>query len=220
MGRPMAVSKIKPQIMRRGLMLVLSSPSGAGKTSICRRLIELETDISMSISVTTRPQRPAEQEGIDYQFVDQERFNALRDDGSFLEHAEVFGYDYGTPKGPVEAALATGCDVLFDVDWQGAQQLSHNAAEDVVTVSILPPSMHELEHRLRSRNQDSPEVVMRRMSRASDEMSRYNVYDYIVINHDIECSVADVHAILTAERLRRGRQTGLSDFIKTLSGDG
>ena len=217
-----AVSKMpdKTRITRRGFMLVLSSPSGAGKTSICRRLIELEDDISMSVSVTTRPKRSAEQEGIDYQFVDQEYFDTLRHDGTFLEYAEVFGYHYGTPRGPVEDSLSRGCDVLFDVDWQGAQQLSRNAAQDVVTVSILPPSMRALEDRLRNRNQDSPEVVARRMSRAADEMSRYDAYDYIVVNRDIERSIADIRSILTAERLRRERQTGLKDFIKTLSGNG
>ncbi len=207
------------RIMRRGLMLVLSSPSGAGKTSICRRLIELEPDISMSVSVTTRPRRSAEQEGVDYQFVDTEHFNMLCSEGALLEHAEVFGHYYGTPRGPVEAALGNGCDVLFDVDWQGAQQLSDRAAKDVVMVSILPPSMDELENRLRTRNQDSPEVVARRMDQASDEMSRYDAYDYIVVNHDIERSVADIHSILIAERLRRCRQKGLKDFIRTLSGD-
>ena len=204
------------QFRRRGLMLVLSSPSGAGKTTIARRILEADGDLSMSVSVTTRPKRPGEVEGSDYRFVDEEDFLLMVNRGELLEHANVFGHRYGTPRGPVEEALDTGRDVLFDIDWQGTQQLRETAREDVVSIFVLPPTTVELERRLKARAQDSDEVVAGRMSRASDEMSHYPEYDYIVVNRDVAVSVAQVQAILTAERLRRERRIGLGDFVKGL----
>ena len=204
------------QIQRRGLMLVLSSPSGAGKTTISRRLLSLERNLTMSVSATTRPMRPGEKEGIDYHFVEIAAFRAMIDRKDFLEHAKVFDNYYGTPKGPVEAALRRGQDVLFDIDWQGTQQVAQAARDDLVSVFILPPSTRELEQRLKSRAQDSDEVVARRMAKAADEMSHWAEYDYIVVNRDIEASVTQVRSILTAERLRRQRQIGLPEFVKGL----
>ncbi len=201
---------------RRGLMLVLASPSGAGKTAISRKLLERDSNLTMSVSVTTRPKRPGEASGVDYRFVDSTEFDLMVKQGELLEYAKVFGHDYGTPKEPVEAALASGRDVLFDIDWQGTQQLVENARDDLVAVFILPPSTAELERRLRERAQDSDEVVAERMAKAADEMSHWPEYDYIVVNHDIEESVGQVHAILIAERLRRERQLGLADFVKRL----
>lgn len=201
---------------RRGLMLVLASPSGAGKTAISRKLLERASNLTMSVSVTTRPKRPGEASGVDYRFVDSTEFDLMIKQGELLEYAKVFGHDYGTPKEPVEAALASGRDVLFDIDWQGTQQLVENARDDLVAVFILPPSTAELERRLRERAQDSDEVVAERMAKAADEMSHWPEYDYIVVNHDIEESVGQVHAILIAERLRRERQLGLADFVKRL----
>ena len=201
---------------RRGLMLVLASPSGAGKTAISRKLLERASNLTMSVSVTTRPKRPGEASGVDYRFVDSTEFDLMVKQGELLEYAKVFGHDYGTPKEPVEAALASGRDVLFDIDWQGTQQLVENARDDLVAVFILPPSTAELERRLRERAQDSDEVVAERMAKAADEMSHWPEYDYIVVNHDIEESVGQVHAILIAERLRRERQLGLADFVKRL----
>ncbi len=201
---------------RRGLMLVLSSPSGAGKTTIARRILEADGALSMSVSVTTRPKRPGEVEGSDYRFVGEEDFLLMVNRGELLEHAEVFGHRYGTPRGPVEEALDAGRDVLFDIDWQGTQQLRETAREDVVSIFVLPPTTVELERRLKARAQDSDEVVAGRMSRASDEMSHYPEYDYLVVNRDVAVSVAQVQAILTAERLRRERRIGLGDFVKGL----
>ena len=201
---------------RRGLMLVLASPSGAGKTAISRKLLERASNLTMSVSVTTRPKRPGEASGVDYRFVDSTEFDLMVKQGELLEYAKVFGHDYGTPKEPVEAALASGRDVLFDIDWQGTQQLVENARDDLVAVFILPPSTAELERRLRERAQDSDEVVAERMAKAADEMSHWPEYDYIVVNRDIEESVGQVHAILIAERLRRERQLGLADFVKRL----
>ncbi len=198
-------------------MLVLSSPSGAGKTTIARRLLEREKALTMSVSATTRPPRPDEIDGTDYRFVDEDAFERMVGAGEFLEHARVFGNRYGTPRQPVEAALAAGRDVLFDVDWQGTQQLSANAGDDVVSVFILPPSTAELEKRLRERAQDSAEVVRARMSRASSEMSHWAEYDYIVVNRDVDDSVARVEAILTAERQKRDRLVGLHAFVADLS---
>jgi guanylate kinase len=203
-------------IQRRGLMLVLSSPSGAGKTTISRRLLSVERNLTMSVSATTRPMRPGEKEGIDYHFVEIGAFRSMIDRKDFLEHAKVFDNYYGTPRGPVEAALRRGQDVLFDIDWQGTQQVAQAARDDLVSVFILPPSTRELEQRLKSRAQDSAEVVARRMAKAADEMSHWAEYDYIVVNHDIETSVTEVRSILTAERLRRQRQVGLPEFVKGL----
>jgi guanylate kinase len=205
-----------PEIARRGLMLVLSSPSGAGKTSIARRLLELDDGISMSVSVTTRPKRPDEVSGVDYHFVDAGEFERMAEGNELLEHAEVFGHRYGTPRKLVEEALEKGRDVLFDIDWQGTDQLARKVAKDLVSVFILPPSTAELERRLRTRAQDSEEVVAQRMSKAADEMSHWHKYDYIVVNRDVEESVAAVKGILEAERLRRDRHVGLADFVKRL----
>ncbi|HYD97954.1 MAG TPA: guanylate kinase [Alphaproteobacteria bacterium] len=204
------------EVFRRGLMLVLSSPSGAGKTTIARRLMERDDRIAMSVSVTTRPMRPGETDGVDYHFIDEARFHEMVAGGELLESAKVFDNYYGTPKAPVEAALARGDDVLFDIDWQGTQQLMEKARDDLVTVFILPPAASELERRLRQRAQDSEEVIARRMAKANDEMSHYAEYEYVVVNREIAASVARVEAILTAERLRRKRQIGLSDFVKAL----
>jgi len=205
-----------PEIQRRGLMLVLSSPSGAGKTTISRDLLSRDDNLTMSVSVTTREKRPSEVEGVDYHFVDKIEFNLMVNRGELLENAKVFDNYYGTPKGPVEAALKEGRDVLFDVDWKGAQQLRQSAREDLVSVFILPPSTAELERRLRARAQDSPEVVAARMAKSADEMSRWDAYDYIIINHHISESIESVQSILTAERLKRERQTGLTEFVKGL----
>jgi guanylate kinase len=203
-------------ITRRGLMLVLSSPSGAGKTSISRRLLELDDAIEMSISVTTRKKRPGEVAGRDYHFIDRTQFDLMVNRRELLEHAKVFDHYYGTPRKPVEDQLGAGRDVLFDIDWQGTQQLADAARQDLVAVFILPPSTGELERRLKTRAQDSAAVVAKRMARAADEMSHWPEYDYIVVNRDFEESVAQVRAILTAERLRRNRQVGLPDFVKRL----
>jgi guanylate kinase len=204
------------EIKRRGLMLVLSSPSGAGKTTISRRLLELEPRLILSVSATTRAKRPGETAGRDYHFVDATEFNLMVNRGELLEHAKVFDHYYGTPKAPVVKALAAGDDVLFDIDWQGTQQLAHNARDDLVSVFILPPSTRELERRLRARAQDSADVVARRMAKAADEISHWAEYDYILVNHEIADSVAQVRAILLAERLKRHRQVGLTDFVKGL----
>lgn len=206
-----------PNIHRRGIMLVLSSPSGAGKTTLSRLLLERDSTMTMSVSCTTRPKRPGETPGVDYHFVDEATFEGMIAQGDMLEHAEVFGNRYGTPRKPVEAALASGRDVLFDIDWQGTQQLKQTARDDVVSVFVLPPSFAELEKRLHSRAQDTPEVVARRMAKASDEMSHWAEYDYIIVNQHIEDSVGSVWAILTAERLRRARQVGLRDFVVGLT---
>ena len=203
-------------VHRRGLMLVLSSPSGAGKTTISREILDREPNLTMSVSATTRSKRPGEVAGTDYFFVDTVTFNLMINRGEFLEHAQVFGNYYGTPRGPVEEALAAGRDVLFDIDWQGTQQLMENARNDLVTVFILPPSTRELERRLRARAQDPDDVVAKRMSHAPDEMSHWPEYDYVIVNREIGASVAAVQAILAAERLKRERQIGLGDFVKSL----
>ncbi len=203
-------------IRRRGLMLVLSSPSGAGKTTISRRLLETDDNLTLSISATTRAKRSSERDGKDYHFVGAERFEQMVRAGAFLEHANVFDHRYGTPRAPVEAALAEGRDVLFDIDWQGTQQLAQKARDDLVSIFILPPSTRELERRLRHRAEDAEDEVARRMAKASDEISHWAEYDYIVINDDIGECLAQVHAILVAERRRRERQVGLLNFVKAL----
>jgi guanylate kinase len=203
-------------IHRRGLMLVLSSPSGAGKTTLSRRLLEADSEIDMSVSATTRKPRPGEVEGKDYYFLSTEDFGIMRNRDEFLEHAKVFGNYYGTPKEPVENALARGRDVLFDIDWQGTQQLDETAQDDLVKVFILPPSAQELERRLEKRAQDPAEVVAERMAKASDEISHYQEYDYIIINENMDKAFSELQAILRAERLKRRRLTGLSNFVKQL----
>lgn len=203
-------------VERRGLMFVLSSPSGAGKSTLARMLIERMPDLSMSVSVTTRPQRPGEVGGRHYHFIDKERFDAMAKNHELLEYATVFGNHYGTPRQPVEDALSAGHDVLFDIDWQGTQQLREKAGSDVVSVFILPPSAADLERRLHTRAQDSDEVIRGRMSRASHELSHWAEYDYVVVNRDVDAAYAEVATILKAERLKRERQTGLSAFVRSL----
>ena len=207
-----------PSVQRRGLMLVLSSPSGAGKTTLSRQLLGNDSQISLSISCTTRDKRPGEKDGVDYRFIDTATFRGMIDRGEFLEHARVFDHYYGTPSGPVEAALSAGRDMLFDIDWQGTQQLRDmdTSRADLVTVFILPPSTRDLEKRLLTRAQDSPEVVAQRMAKAADEMSHYDAYDYVIVNRDIATSLTSLKSILTAERLKRDRQVGLVDFVKAL----
>lgn len=206
-------------VATRGLMLVLSSPSGAGKSTISRAVLEREENITLSVSLTTRPPRKGEVEGRDYIFVDDAAFQAMVGRDGFLEHAEVFGHRYGTPRAPVEAALEQGRDMLFDIDWQGAQQIAEKARTDLVGVFVLPPSIEELERRLHARAQDSSEVVRARMAKALDEVSHYAEYDYVVINSDLETSIEEVRSILRAERHRRTRQTGLTDFVNLLRGE-
>ncbi len=207
---------INENISRRGLMLVLSSPSGAGKSTISRKILGRDRNLAMSISATTRPSRPGEVDGKDYIFVGQPEFDKMVETQELLEYATVFGNSYGTPKTPVETALSQGHDVLFDVDWQGTQQLKQNARDDLVSIFILPPSIEELERRLYARAQDSEAVVKGRMAKATSEMSHWAEYDYIIVNHDLDVSVAQVESILAAERLRRDRQIGLSRFIRDL----
>ena len=201
-------------VERRGLMFVLSSPSGAGKTTLSRLLMERTPGLTMSVSATTRPMRPGEVDGRDYHFIDKAKFEQMVERNELLESAIVFDNRYGTPRAPVEAALAAGKDVLFDIDWQGTQQLREKARADVVSVFILPPSAADLEKRLHSRAQDSDDVIRGRMSRASHEMSHWAEYDYIVINHDIDEAFAEVQSILKAERLKRERRAGLTTFVR------
>lgn len=204
-------------VARRGLMFVMSSPSGAGKTTLSRRLLEADRNITMSVSVTTRKPRPGEVDGRDYFFVSKDRFEHMVERKELLEWANVFGNLYGTPRAPVEAALGAGRDVLFDIDWQGTQQLAQAMKDDLVRVFILPPDADTLRTRLISRNQDSSAVIAKRMAEASHEISHWAEYDYVVVNADIDAAHADVLAILTAERLRRRRQTGLTDFVRGLN---
>ena len=206
----------KTVIARRGLMLVLSSPSGAGKTTLSRRLLELDDNVTLSISVTTRKKRPSEMEGRDYYFIDRRRFDELVERGELLEWAEVFDNYYGTPKKPVMDALAAGRDVLFDIDWQGTQQLRESARPDMASIFVLPPSIPELERRLHTRAEDDYETIHRRMAKVADELSHWSEYDYVVINDNLETAYSEVKTILTAERLKRERQPGLSDFVRRL----
>jgi guanylate kinase len=203
-----------PTIERRGLLLVLSSPSGAGKTTLARRLMDADRGISMSVSVTTRKARPGEEDGRDYIFVDETAFKRMTEGGELLEWARVFDNYYGTPRAPVESAVAKGRDVLFDIDWQGAQQLSEKMKHDVVRVFILPPSAASLEERLRARAQDPEDIVRRRMDQASDEISHWPEYDYVIVNTDLPTSMEGLTAILAAERLRRDRLNGLTAFVR------
>jgi guanylate kinase len=206
-------------VARRGLMLVLSSPSGAGKTTLSRLLLESDPAIDLSISVTTRPPRPGEVDGRHYHFIDNAQFDTLVARGELLEWAQVFGNRYGTPRGPVDKALSSGRDVLFDIDWQGTQQLREKGRADLVSVFVLPPSIPDLEQRLKSRAQDAPDVIRSRMAKAADEMSHWAEYDYVVINREIADAFEDVRAILGAERLKRERQPGLSAFVRSLQAD-
>jgi guanylate kinase len=208
----------KAALRRRGLMLVLSSPSGAGKTTISRKLLESDANLWMSVSVTTRPSRPGEVPGEDYRFVQKREFDAMVSNGELLEHARVFDHYYGTPRGPVESNLDQGKDVLFDIDWQGAQQLTEAMERDVVKVFVLPPSTKELERRLTTRAQDTPAVVANRMAKAAGEMTHWAEYHYIVVNEDIERAVAEVTTILRSERLRANRFVDLSRFVGELAG--
>jgi len=204
------------EITRRGLLLVLSSPSGAGKTTITRRLIERDPELGISVSVTTRAPRAGEIDGEHYRFIDAANFEHMVETGELLEHAVVFGNRYGTPRGPVEARLASGRDIISDIDWQGTQQLQESVRSDLVSVFVLPPSMAALQKRLESRAQDSADVVRQRMAKSADEMSHWAEYDYVIVNEDLADSVDQVQAILTAERLKRERQAGLADFVNRL----
>jgi guanylate kinase len=212
----MAQAQPNASVARRGLMLVLSSPSGAGKTTLSRRLLAEDAGVALSVSVTTRKMRPGEVDGRDYHFIDRRRFDEMVENGELLEYAEVFDNSYGTPAGPVMAALDRGRDVLFDIDWQGTQQLRDKARGDLVSVFVLPPSIPELERRLKARAQDDFDTILHRMSKAADEMSHWAEYDYVVINREVAQAFADVKAILAAERLRRERQSGLYDFVRGL----
>ncbi|MGO4404925.1 guanylate kinase [Bosea sp. RAF48] len=201
---------------RRGLMLILSSPSGAGKSTLTRNLCQRETNIDLSVSVTTRERRPSEIDSVHYRFIDRDTFEALRDHDDLLEWAEVHGNCYGTPRKPVEAALARGRDVLFDIDWQGTMQIVEKAREDVVTIFILPPSMAELRSRLVRRAEDAQEVIAKRLANARSEIARWEKYDYVIVNDDLNDAYDSIKAILTAERLKRSRAIGLADFVETL----
>jgi guanylate kinase len=213
----------KPKILRRGMMLVLSSPSGAGKTTLSRRLLDIDDNFELSVSVTTRKPRPGERDGVDYNFISNAEFERMREAGDLLESALVFDYHYGTPRKPVEHALAAGRDVLFDIDWQGAQLLSENMRDDLVMVFILPPTGTALEARLTARAQDPPDVVQRRMKGASGEITHWDSYDYVLINDDADECEHELVSIIAAERLKRTRQTGLTEFVRDiqtqLSGD-
>jgi len=206
----------RKQIARRGLMLVLSSPSGAGKTTLSRMLLKADRGVELSISVTTRPRRRGEVDGRDYYFIDLPRFQKMVKAGQLLEWAEVFAHCYGTPSRPVEKALQAGRDVLFDIDWQGTQQLREKARDDLVSVFILPPTTEELERRLQSRAQDSHDIIGSRMAKAAGEMSHWPEYDYVIVNHEIDEAFVELRAILAAERLKRERQIGLSAFVRSL----
>ncbi len=202
---------------RRGLLLILSSPSGAGKSTLARRLMAWDTTLRFSVSATTRSPRPGEEDGREYYFKSREAFEDMVKTGQMLEHAEVFGNYYGSPRGPVEAAMKAGRDTLFDIDWQGGQQIKQHMRDDVVSVFVLPPSIAELERRLRSRAQDSDEVIAGRMAKSQAEISHWAEYDYVIVNRDIDSAFAELVTILQAERLRRDRQPALADFVRNLN---
>ena len=204
------------RIARRGLMLVLSSPSGAGKTTLSRMLLEVDTSVELSVSVTTRPRRANEQDGIDYHFIDVACFKQMVANNELLEFAQVFDNHYGTPRGPVERALAAGRDVLFDIDWQGTQQLREKARSDMASIFVLPPTIAELERRLHTRALDDERVIKSRMAKAGIELSHWAEYDYVIVNDDVSEALTKVRAILSAERFKRERQTGLSQFVRDL----
>jgi guanylate kinase len=206
----------KHKIARRGLMLVLSSPSGAGKTTLSRLLLKRDRNVELSVSVTTRPKRRGEVDGRDYHFIDGARFEAMVKASELLEWAEVFGHCYGTPRNPVKAALEKGRDVLFDIDWQGTQQLSEKARSDIASVFVLPPSIPELERRLHSRALDDEKVIRSRMAKAADELSHWAEYDYVIINDSLDRAFAEVQTILAAERLKRTRQPWISAYVRRL----
>jgi guanylate kinase len=203
---------------RRGLLIVLSSPSGAGKTTISRMLLEADREITMSVSATTRPKRPGETDGVDYHFVDDAEFDRMIESGEFVEWAHVFGYRYGTPKAPVKAALRKGRDILFDIDWQGARQLVPDFKEHLVTIFLLPPSMDELERRLRARQTDSSDVIADRMRRATDEIDHWAEYEYVLVNRDADECLAQVRSVIAAERLKQARHAELDPFVRSLIG--
>ena len=207
-----------PTRRRRGLLIVLSSPSGAGKTTISRMLMESDRDITMSISATTRPKRPGETDDVDYHFVDDAEFDRMIRDNEFVEWAHVFGYRYCTPKAPVKRALRRGRDILFDIDWQGARQLVPDFKEHLVTIFLLPPSMEELERRLRARGTDSDEVIVDRMRRATDEINHWAEYEYVLVNRDTDECLTQVRSIVEAERLRQARHAELDPFVRQLIG--
>ncbi|WP_237684219.1 guanylate kinase [Pseudaminobacter soli (ex Zhang et al. 2022)] len=212
----MGAAPVPAGIRRRGLMLVLSSPSGAGKSTIARNLLEKDHELSLSVSVTTRARRGSEIDGVHYRFVSQREFERLRDSDALLEWAEVHGNSYGTPREPVETAMAEGRDMLFDIDWQGALQLKEKMRADIVSIFILPPSMSELKNRLKRRAEDSDETIERRLENARLEIEHWRDYDYVVVNRDLQPAFAEVKAIVTAERLRRDRNSGLFDFVAGL----
>ena len=216
MARKAQKNTQKKKIARRGLMLVLSSPSGACKTTLSRMLLKADRGVELSISVTTRQKRRGEINGRDYHFIDRARFDAMVRGGDLLEWAEVFGHRYGTPRRPVYAALRAGRDVLFDIDWQGTQQLREKARDDLVSVFILPPNAKELERRLKRRAQDSKAIIGSRMAKAAGEMSHWPEYDYVVVNRDVDEAFGEVRAILRAERRKRERQIGLTEFVRGL----
>jgi guanylate kinase len=208
-----------PSIPRRGFMLVLSSPSGVGKTTIAHKILTLETEIELSISVTTRPKRPLEKEGEDYYFVTQDHFHKLVKEEQLLEHAHVYGYLYGTPKASIEKKLSKGTDVLFDIDWQGTQQLKQVAVSDLVSIFFLPPTFKTLEERLYKRATDGQDIIRARMTKAADELSHWAEYDYVIVNNELDKTVQAVQAIIQAERLKRRRQSGLAHFVNSLRGE-
>ena len=213
-----ALAEHSAGLSRRGLLIVLSSPSGAGKSTLSRMLMDADPEITMSVSATTRTKRSGEEEGVHYHFVDDGKFDAMIEAGEFVEWAPVFGYRYGTPKGPVKDALRDGRDILFDIDWQGTQQLHAAMGEDLVRIFLLPPSMGELEHRLHTRGTDSDSVIADRMARAESEISHWAEYDYVLVNSDAEACLAQIRTIVTAERMKRARQIGLVAFVRDLVG--